>query len=143
MKKIRDIVMQEMYVVFVPLKKRETGKVEYLKVGWDWEFALFGWTGLPFLKRWLHGWGRHYIVFVVISFGGMAVAMFLNDSFYNSVEPFQFVASATGMTLLMECCINYIGDNKKTLELHLKNGWEFVEPDSDDVKFIKTKWMMS
>lgn len=114
-------------MTIVGLKHPQTGEIKSVKVGFAWVPFLFAWFfGLPLFLRQLHVWG---VVMCGLFIGGFAFAI---------SSPELYIAASLA-SLVLHFVFGFAG-NAMTAKNYLKNGWEFVEPDSDTVKFAKQKW---
>lgn len=108
----------------VQLKHSKTGKITSVKVGWNWIF------------------------FLSFSVLGILFEIFISGQFQSlqsDAEQAGFaVRSLMGLIATLGLSIWFgIKGNKMMVKSHLKNGWEFVNPDSEDVKFAKDKWKLT
>ena len=111
----------------VQLKNTTTGEVVQIKVGWSWTLFFFSpFLGIPLFMRKLHVWGGVFFGFNAFHF------VLLN------IDPISFVLFQlifVGMIIWIA-----IKGNEMTAKNLLERGYEFVDPDSDVVRFAKVRW---
>ncbi len=109
----------------VTMKNPTNGKVKEIKVGWSWTIFFFSWFfGIPLFLRGLTAWG---------------IAMVVLLCFSDSRDMGEFAG------FIMFCLTIYLAakGNEMSAKARLKNGWFFLDPDSDTVKYAKGKWGIS
>lgn len=116
----------------VTMRNPKTGEVKEIKVGWSWTLFLFSNAyGLPLFLRKLTTWGNFMLIFIAI--GNMitwvAPAIRVIDASVG------ILAWALGFAIFFG-----IKGNEMTAKNYLELGWEFCNPDSDEVKMAKTQW---
>ena len=112
----------------VQLKNTTTGEVVQIKVGWSWTLFFFaGFFGLPLFLRKLHVWG------------GVFFGLLILDLVLINIDPILsfmlFLPTMMGMSIWIA-----IKGNEMTAKNFLERGYEFVDPDSDVVRFAKVRW---
>ncbi len=117
----------------VYLKNSATEEIESIKIGFNFVLFFFGvyFFGILFFFRKLQNWGIFCLIFDLIALFIIGTAK--NDQITNLLNLFVF------------CLSLYIGfkGNELTVKGLLKNGYEFVDPESDNVKLAKRKWGIS
>ena len=117
----------------VAMTNPKTGEVKEVKVGWSWILFLFsGFFGLPLFLRKLHVWGGIFLILWIVYI--IAPSMMQNEE------------EALGLMILLN--LVFLGlqiwlgikGNEMTAKNYLELGWNFTNPDSDEVKFTKGKW---
>ena len=117
----------------VAMTNPKTGEVKEVKVGWSWILFLFsGFFGLPLFLRKLHVWGGIFLILWIVYI--IAPSMMQNEE------------EALGLMILLN--LVFLGlqiwlgikGNEMTAKNYLELGWNFINPDSDEVKFAKGKW---
>ncbi|MGJ0287834.1 hypothetical protein [Aliarcobacter cryaerophilus] len=116
----------------VAMTNPKTGEVKEVKVGWSWILFLFsGFFGLPLFLRKLHVWGGIFLVLWIVYI--IAPSMMQNEE------------EALGLMILLN--LVFLGlqiwlgirGNEMTAKNYLELGWNFTNPNSDEVKFAKGK----
>lgn len=111
----------------------KTGEVKEVKVGWSWILFLFsGFFGLPLFLRKLHVWGGVFLVLWL-------VYLVVPSLFYNEEEALGLSIVLNLIFLGLQIWLGIKG-NEMTAKNYLELGWNFINPDSDEVKFAKGKW---
>jgi hypothetical protein len=113
----------------VTMKNPKTGETKEIKVGWSWTLFLFsGFLGLPLFLRRLNIWGGIFLVFWLISIG-------TNSTEYGKELMWPLFFAAMGLQI-------FVGrkGNEMTAKNYLEYDWQFVNPDSDSVRFAKSSW---
>lgn len=93
---------------------------------------LFGWLIFPFAKLDLVVYG--IILFAITLFN--IIVPFIIPSLEKITQ-----SLTTGVTVVL--IVLGFTVSKLAIKNYLKNGWEFSDPQSDEVKRIKEKWKIS
>ncbi len=110
----------------------KTGEIKEVKIGWSWILFLFSsFFGLPLFLRKLNILGGIFMILwiVYIIFPSVVGG---NDALAISVL---FNLIFLGLQIWLG-----IKGNEMTAKNYLELGWEFLYPESNEVKFAKMKW---
>lgn len=111
----------------------KTGEVKEVKVGWSWILFIFsGFFGLPLFLRKLYIWGGVFLVLWL-------VYLVVPSLFYNEEEALGLSIVLNLIFLGLQIWLGIKG-NEMTAKNYLELGWNFTNPNSDEVKFAKEKW---
>ena len=110
----------------------KTREIKEVKIGWSWILFLFSsFFGLPLFLRKLNILGGIFMILwiVYIIFPSVVGG---NDALAISVL---FNLIFLGLQIWLG-----IKGNEMTAKNYLELGWEFLYPESNEVKFAKMKW---
>ena len=117
----------------VAMTNPKTGEVKEVKVGWSWILFLFsGFFGLPLFLRKLHVWGGIFLVL-------WSLYIIFPSMMQNEEEALSLMILLNLVFLGLQIWLGIKG-NEMTAKNYLELGWNFINPDSDEVKFAKGKW---
>lgn len=111
----------------------KTGEVKDIKVGWSWILFLFSsFFGLPLFLRKLHVWGGIFLVL-------WSLYIIFPSMMQNEEEALSLMILLNLVFLGLQIWLGIKG-NEMTAKNYLELGWNFTNPNSDEVKFAKGKW---
>ena len=117
----------------VAMTNPKTGEVREVKVGWSWILFLFsGFFGLPLFLRKLHVWGGIFLILWIVYIIAPSIMQ-------NEEEALGLMILLNLVFLGLQIWLGIKG-NEMTAKNYLELGWNFINPDSDEVKFAKGKW---
>ena len=117
----------------VAMTNPKTGEVKEVKVGWSWILFLFsGFFGLPLFLRKLHVWGGIFLILWIVYIIAPSIMQ-------NEEEALGLMILLNLVFLGLQIWLGIRG-NEMTAKNYLELGWNFTNPDSDEVKFTKGKW---
>lgn len=117
----------------VAMTNPKTGEVKEVKVGWSWILFLFsGFFGLPLFLRKLHVWGGIFLILWIVYIIAPSIMQ-------NEEEALGLMILLNLVFLGLQIWLGIKG-NEMTAKNYLELGWNFINPDSDEVKFAKGKW---
>ena len=117
----------------VAMTNPKTGEVREIKVGWSWILFLFSsFFGLPLFLRKLHVWGGIFLVL-------WSLYIIFPSMMQNEEEALGLMILLNLVFLGLQIWVGIKG-NEMTAKNYLELGWNFINPDSDEVKFAKGKW---
>ena len=117
----------------VAMTNPKTGEVKEVKVGWSWILFLFsGFFGLPLFLRKLHVWGGIFLILWIVYIIAPSIMQ-------NEEEALGLMILLNLVFLGLQIWLGIKG-NEMTAKNYLELGWNFTNPDSDEVKFTKGKW---
>ena len=117
----------------VAMTNPKTGEVKEVKVGWSWILFLFsGFFGLPLFLRKLHVWGGIFLILWIVYIIAPSIMQ-------NEEEALGLMILLNLVFLCLQILLGIRG-NEMTAKNYLELGWNFTNPDSDEVKFAKGKW---
>ncbi len=117
----------------VTFRNPRTGELKNVKVGWSWTCFLFsGLLGIPLFLRGLDLWGLIMALYWLV--------FMLGDHFIGFSEITSRILEVASLSVYIFLGIKA---NEMTAKNYLKQGWEFVDPDSDGVKLAKVKWRIT
>ena len=117
----------------VAMTNPKTGEVKEVKVGWSWILFLFsGFFGLPLFLRKLHVWGGIFLILWIVYIIAPSIMQ-------NEEEALGLMILLNLVFLGLQIWLGIRG-NEMTAKNYLELGWNFINPDSDEVKFAKGKW---
>ena len=117
----------------VAMTNPKTGEVREIKVGWSWILFLFSsFFGLPLFLRKLHVWGGIFLVL-------WSLYIIFPSMMQNEEEALSLMILLNLVFLGLQIWLGIKG-NEMTAKNYLELGWNFTNPDSDEVKFAKGKW---
>ena len=117
----------------VAMTNPKTGEVREVKVGWSWILFLFsGFFGLPLFLRKLHVWGGIFLILWIVYIIAPSIMQ-------NEEEALGLMILLNLVFLGLQIWLGIKG-NEMTAKNYLELGWNFTNPNSDEVKFSKGKW---
>ena len=117
----------------VAMTNLKIGEVKEVKVGWSWILFLFsGFFGLPLFLRKLHVWGGIFLILWIVYIIAPSIMQ-------NEEEALGLMILLNLVFLGLQIWLGIKG-NEMTAKNYLELGWNFINPDSDEVKFAKGKW---
>ena len=117
----------------VAMTNPKTGEVREIKVGWSWILFLFSsFFGLPLFLRKLHVWSGIFLVL-------WSLYIIFPSMMQNEEEALSLMILLNLVFLGLQIWLGIKG-NEMTAKNYLELGWNFTNPDSDEVKFAKGKW---
>ena len=117
----------------VAMTNPKTGEVREVKVGWSWILFLFSsFFGLPLFLRKLHVWSGIFLVL-------WSLYIIFPSMMQNEEEALSLMILLNLVFLGLQIWLGIKG-NEMTAKNYLELGWNFTNPDSDEVKFAKGKW---
>jgi hypothetical protein len=109
----------------VKFNNPRTGQIKSVKVGWNWALFMSGsLIGLPLFWNGLCVWGS-----VMVSL--WAIGLIITHGMGTAI------LSVIGMGLSIFLGVK---GNEMIAKNYLKQGWEFVDPESTIVKIAKEQW---
>ena len=117
----------------VAMTNPKRGEVKEVKVGWSWILFLFsGFLVLPLFLRKLHVWGGIFLILWIVYIIAPSIMQ-------NEEEALGLMILLNLVFLGLQIWLGIRG-NEMTAKNYLELGWNFTNPDSDEVKFAKGKW---
>ena len=117
----------------VAMTNPKTGEVKEVKVGWSWILFLFsGFFVLLLFLRKLHVWGGIFLILWIVYIIAPSIMQ-------NEEEALGLMILLNLVFLGLQIWLGIKG-NEMTAKNYLELGWNFINPDSDEVKFAKGKW---
>ncbi len=117
----------------VAMTNPKTGEVREIKVGWSWILFLFSsFFGLPLFLRKLHVWSGIFLVL-------WSLYIIFPSMMQNEEEALSLMILLNLVFLGLQIWLGIKG-NEMTAKNYLELGWNFTNPNSDEVKFAKGKW---
>lgn len=117
----------------IEMTNPKTGEVKEIKVGWSWILFLFSsFFGLPLFLRRLYIWGG-----ILLALG--IVYIIAPSMMYDEEESLGLLIVLNLVFLGLQIWLGIKG-NEMTAKNYLELGWNFTNPNSDEVKFAKGKW---
>lgn len=117
--------------VRVKMKNPKTGELKEIKVGFNWVY--FFWScllGIPLFLRKLNVWGSIMLALTIFN-----LLLQTSNNQAALISLFWVQILAFGLLVFLG-----VRGNEMTAKNYLELGWEFSNPDSDEVKHAKGKW---
>lgn len=123
----------------IQLKNPATGQLKEIKVGWSWPTFLFAsFFGIPLLISRLFIPASIMIILNIVN-----IVTFMQMS--NGIDPItRGIATILFLVLVLTALILSVyfalSSNKMATKHYLKNGWQFIDPDSEIAKMTMLRW---
>ncbi len=112
----------------IAMKNPANGQLKEIKVGWSWTIFFFSWFfGVPLFLRGLTLWG---LTMVALAFA---------KGLLGDLQLLETLALVSFCEFSLTIYLAAKG-NELSAKTRLKNGWTFLDPESDAVKYAKGKW---